>query len=159
VPTGRAFSRVTCLKGNRCVADGLLAAGFAIEDVGPAVSDPVLLSLGDARRQSDGSLEGRVVHVDRFGNLVTSIGGSDLQAMVESSRATAGDVVAEVGGVQVALARTYGDVADEEGLALVGSSGFVEIAITGGSAARQFGAKKGSSVSLRISRARGPLGE
>jgi len=135
-----------------------LAAGMPLEDVGPAVSDPVLLPFAGARRLSDGSLEGRVIHVDRFGNLVTSIGGADLTTMLEASGASAGEVVAEIGGARVALARTYSDVADEEGLALVGSSGFVEIAINGGSAARRLGARKGVRVQLGVARARGPTG-
>ncbi len=59
---------------------------------------------------------------------------------------------------RVALARTYSDVADEEGLALVASSGFVEIAVNGGSAARRLGAKKGSSVHLRLVRPQRPVG-
>lgn len=133
-----------------------LAAGLALEAVGPAVSDPVLLPFGGARRLADGSLEGRVIHVDRFGNLVTSIGASDLNGMLEASGASAGDVVAEIGGARVALGRTYSDVADEEGLALVGSSGFVEIGVNGGSAARRLGAKKGSRVQLCLVRTKGP---
>jgi S-adenosylmethionine hydrolase len=133
-----------------------LAAGMAFEELGPSVADPVLLPFAGSRRLPDGTLEGRVIHLDRFGNLVTSISGAELTAMLEASAASAGDVVAEIGGARVALARTYSDVADEEGLALVASSGFVEVAVNGGSAARRLGAKKGSRVQLRLVRPRGP---
>ena len=133
-----------------------LAAGLALDDVGPVVTDPVLLSFGGPRHLEDGSLGGRVIHVDRFGNLVTNIAETDVAAMLEASEASAGDVMVEIGGERVALAHAYSAVAAEEGLALVGSSGFIEIAVNGGSAARRLSATKGSPVEVGFSRMRLP---
>ena len=52
------------------------------------------------------------------------------------------------GKVVLALRRTYADAAVGEAMALVGSSGLVEIAVRDGSAAEQMGLKRGSSVAL-----------
>ena len=46
------------------------------------------------------------------------------------------------------LRRTYADVAQGEPVALVGSSGLVEIAVRDGSAAEQLGLRRGSGVAL-----------
>lgn len=83
---------------------------------------------------------GRVLHVDRFGNVVTNFVVSDL----------AGEVAAWtifVGGASVATwTDAYGNVAPGEALAYVGSVGFVEVAVRDGSAAQRFGVAAGAEV-------------
>ena len=82
---------------------------------------------------------GEVIHVDRFGNLVTNIRPSDLD------HAEARDLEIEVGGIQVrGLSSTYGDVAAGQPVAYVGSDGHLEVAINQGSAARIGAAESGS---------------
>jgi S-adenosylmethionine hydrolase len=80
-------------------------------------------------------VQGEVITVDRFGNAVTN-----LLAM------RGGQV--QVNGLSLALRRTYADVASGEPMALVGSSGLVEIAVRDGSAAEQLELRRGSSVVL-----------
>ena len=57
----------------------------------------------------------------------------------------------ELAGRSLPVRRTYGDVATGEVVALVGSSGLVEIAVRDGSATEELGAKRGDSVVLRVS--------
>jgi len=57
--------------------------------------------------------------------------------------------VVEVNGRRLPIARTYADVVSGEALALVGSSGLVEVAVRDGSAAAMLGLKRGSEVVLR----------
>ncbi len=78
--------------------------------------------------------EGRVVHIDHFGNLV-----SDLP------RGEAGAAVA-IGGRRLAIGRTYEDVAPGEVLAYVGSAGTIEIAARDGRADRVLDAPRGTRV-------------
>jgi len=52
------------------------------------------------------------------------------------------------------IERTYGAVKIGSPLALVGSSGFLEIAINGGNAAARFGIKQGAQVSIKVSKAK-----
>jgi S-adenosylmethionine hydrolase len=79
-------------------------------------------------------LRGVVLHVDRYGNLITDIRGDDLPA----------GAAFEVAGRRFQLVRTYGD--SSELCAIVGSGGFVEVAVPGGSAAEALGLGKGASV-------------
>lgn len=79
-------------------------------------------------------LRGIVLHVDRYGNLITDIRGDDVPAGAGF----------EVAGRRVPLVRTYGDA---DGVcAIVGSGGFLEIAVPGGSAAETLGLGKGALV-------------
>jgi len=78
--------------------------------------------------------EGRIVHVDHFGNLI-----SDLPA------AEAGAAIA-IAGRQLPLHRTYVDVAPGELLAYVGSARTVEVAVLDGRADRVLDAPRGTRV-------------
>jgi hypothetical protein len=89
-----------------------------------------------------GGLRGEVVHVDRFGNLVTNLSAPEAGAP--------GSV--EVAGRALPLSRTYADVAPGALVAVVGSSGRVEIALRDGSAAAHLGTGAGLVVILRAPR-------
>jgi hypothetical protein len=78
--------------------------------------------------------EGRVVHVDHYGNLVT-----DLQ------RAEAGGTIA-IAGRRLAIGRTYEDAAPGQLLAYIGSAGTIEIAVRDGRADRALDAPRGTRV-------------
>lgn len=78
--------------------------------------------------------EGRVVHTDHFGNIVTNI------RMPHESGASGWKVeLPRLGLTLQGLHRTYGDVDEGECLALVGSHDFLEIAVRRGSAAQKLG--------------------
>jgi S-adenosyl-L-methionine hydrolase (adenosine-forming) len=78
--------------------------------------------------------------VDRFGNLVTNIEAAHLP-LVRS---------VDIGFVSIAgLAPTFGEVAHGELLALVGSSGFLEVCVRDGSAFARLGVHRGTKVVVR----------
>jgi S-adenosylmethionine hydrolase len=144
-----------------------LAAGVPLEKLGPRVEDPVWLP-PPRLEISDFVAEGEVLYADRFGNLVTSIGY--LQRSEDTPWRwrppsgprrfwrlfSAGDAGVVVGNVQLrGIRRTYGEAAVGELLALVGSSGFLEIAVRQGSAAAALGAVPGTPVTLVFRRNRG----
>ena len=111
-----------------------LACGVAPSEFGPPVSEVVRLNMTPPIER-DGVIEGRIVHVDRFGNLISDVALDD----------DASGVVVEIGGVRIeGLSRSY-DAADGV-LAIVGSHGTVEFAVRDGSAARQFGVGVGARV-------------
>jgi len=124
-----------------------LATGESLDHFGPAVVDAIRLVPREARIDGD-TLVGEVIHVDRFGNLVTTITAPNLTGWK--------GVQVEIAGWSIpALAMTYGgDVAGSAGAdlrALIGSSGRLEIAAAGGSAARVTGASRGARVIVRRS--------
>lgn len=120
-------------------AAGHLCLGVPLSDLGEPVDDVVVLPPFRARREADGSRKGRIVHIDVFGNLITDMRGEDVASP---------QLTMEVRGRQIAgLQRTY---ASGQSLAvLVGSSGFLEIALSGGSAAAELGVDMGEPVVVR----------
>jgi S-adenosylmethionine hydrolase len=116
-------------------AAAALAQGIALDALGGQAADPVIRRTPEATRRDDGSVAGVVIAIDRFGNAVTNL------------MARRGGVLA-VAGRRIALARTYGDAEPGAPLALVGSSGLVEIAVRDGSAAAELGLARGSAVVL-----------
>ena len=116
-----------------------LSLDVALEDLGEPVERIVALPPFRARRQPDGSLRGRVLHIDAFGNLITDVRVEDL---------TSRGAVVEVAGRTVeGLSATYEPGADLR--AVTGSSGYLEIAAPGGSAAAVLKAELGLTVVVR----------
>ncbi len=118
-----------------------LARGIATEQLGPRALGTVRLELPQAMR-TDHEMIGEVVHVDRFGNLITNIPGAWIQ-MHESDSITvrAGDIVAAAG-------KTYAEVESGEMLAYVGSAKVLEIAMRDGNAAAEAGIGRGARVTV-----------
>jgi len=115
-----------------------LAIGVTPERFGPPVADPVRLSWPTVRAVA-GAVAGSVLHVDRFGNLVTSIRAETLAELGGAPRI-------RLGGRPLTLVGTYGDLEIGEAGALVGSSGRLEIAVREGSAAARFKARRGTPL-------------
>jgi len=113
-----------------------LATGWSLAALGPAVTDAYRSPLPTPSQQR-GGVEGEVIYVDRFGNLITNIPGDLIPR-----RATVLAGTTDVG----VLRRTFADVASGEPVAYVGSGGTVEIALRDGSAARGLGIGAGASV-------------
>jgi S-adenosyl-L-methionine hydrolase (adenosine-forming) len=120
-------------------AAAALANREPIDALGPQAHAPIILRTPEPIRDADGSLVGEVIHVDRFGNAVTNLIG------------LRGGTI-EVGTTQISLRRTYAEVPVGTLLAVVGSSGLIEIAVRDGNAARQLQLVRGARVLLRASR-------
>jgi S-adenosyl-L-methionine hydrolase (adenosine-forming) len=119
-------------------AAGHLAHGLDPSRLGRAITDPVTLRWPRSTERR-GRVEGEVIHVDRFGNLVTSIEGSALGALTGRARV-------RVGRRTVPVVDTYGDLAPGRLGAMIGSSGRLEIAERDGSAAARLGGGRGMPV-------------
>ena len=114
-------------------AAALLARGASLEMLGESFTEPVRLRTPQPRRTPDGTLHGEILTIDRFGNAITNLAARD-------------GVAVQVGGHEVRLVRTYGEAAPGELIALVGSSGFVEIAVRDGHAAARLRLSRGQPV-------------
>jgi S-adenosyl-L-methionine hydrolase (adenosine-forming) len=125
-----------------------LALGLPPQRLGPVVTDPVRLAWPLADR-SAGQVRGVTLSVDPFGNLLTSIREADL--------AGAEVRVALCDGRPARWVRTFADGQPGELLALVGSSGRVEVAVREGSAAAHLHRWRGVEVRLLLGGA-GALG-
>jgi len=140
-----------------------LAAGVPITALGPPVLDPVTFPPPCLEITPEG-ITGEVLHADRFGNVITSIGRlvwSEDELSFEPAfrkaggggwaRFKAGEAAIVVAGREIAgVHHTYAEVAPGDVLALVGSEGHLEIAVREGSAARRLGLRSGDRVVLRL---------
>lgn len=123
-------------------AAGHLARGMPPEALGAPVPEVTDLEFGQGREER-GTLAGRVIYADPFGNLITNIPsallpGPGVPVTVRAGRRSAGGVVG----------RTYGDVGRGRMVVVPGSDGVVEIAVREGSAAASLRAAPGIGVRI-----------
>jgi len=115
-----------------------LLQGVPLEALGPRL-DEDLATPFSAPTATEGGWEGRVLHVDRFGNLITDL-PNDLAGRIAT---------VEVAGHRLPLCRTYGDVPRGEAGALAGSAERIEVFVREGSARDLLGGVAGMAVRAR----------
>jgi S-adenosylmethionine hydrolase len=121
-------------------AAGMLASGRkSVGDLAAqAALEPILLDLHVAQSQPRRAV---VIHVDRFGNATTNVPAEHLRhpgpQAIRFGRRSLGPV-----------RQTYADVPSKTPLALIGSSGLLEIAVRNGSAAHVLGLRVGAEITL-----------
>ncbi|MBI4339793.1 MAG: SAM-dependent chlorinase/fluorinase [Chloroflexi bacterium] len=116
-----------------------LSLGVPVEELGEPVDRLVRLHIPEPRREG-GRLVGCVLHIDRFGDIVTSIPAEALADFGEGVRV-------ELAGRRIqGLAQSY--AAGRGLVALVGSHGYLEIALANGDAARELGVRVGEEVEV-----------
>jgi S-adenosylmethionine hydrolase len=117
-----------------------LARGVAPERFGPPVTDPVRVSWPEVRA-SGTAVAGAVLHVDRFGNLITSIAADAVEGV--GARASI-----HIAGRRLPLVGTYADLPRGAAGALIGSGNRLEVAVREGSAAAMLKARRGTPVAV-----------
>ena len=118
-----------------------LSLGVKPEALGPAADQLVLLDWTEAL-VSGQKIEGTVQAIDSFGNLVTNITSEQLAAAPTNPRVTITCDEHQTLGIF----RTYSDQPEMTLIALIGSSGQLELAIVGESAAAMLGVRVGTPV-------------
>lgn len=117
---------------------GMLASGMAAVELGRPISRPILLGPAPA---PPGARTGQIIYCDHFGNAVTNL--------CAQAVSVPDSVVVRAAGRDLGpLRRTYADVPRGQALALIGSSGLLEIAIRDGSAAQVLGLRVGDPVHI-----------
>ena len=119
-----------------------ISKGMDICEVGKEIFDFVDLDFGKGKFKGD-SLEGKVIFIDPFGNIVTNI-PSDIVDL------KAGDII-EFQGKSVLFQTSYGYCKKGDPLVLIGSHGFLEFAINQGNAAYFFNKEQGAEIILHMS--------
>jgi S-adenosyl-L-methionine hydrolase (adenosine-forming) len=121
-----------------------LAAGRDAAELGPKLLSLVTLEWQEPRRTASG-IEGEVLLIDSFGNLITNIRGEDLAALGEAR-----SLAVDCGGRVIrGIVPTYGAALPAEIVALLDSQGRLEIAKVVGNAAAELQMQAGESVSVR----------
>ncbi len=121
-----------------------LANGVSLEEFGPQITEVVKPQFTKVTHTKD-ALTGEVLHVDDFGNIITNMHVRDVEAFRDDIIQVE---VAIAAPLQMKLSTTYGDVKPSQPLALIGSQGYLEIALNQGDAATRFGAKLGDKITI-----------
>lgn len=120
-------------------AAAMLAAGEDLANLAGPIDDPLLL---DVAPTDPGTARGRIIQIDQFGNATTNVPYDHLRG-----RAT---IEVRIKGRRIGrLKKTYWDVAPGKPLALIGSSGLLEIAVRDGSAQEDLKVKVGDEVTIK----------
>jgi len=121
---------------------GWLSKGWQSASMGEEISDYKRFALPKPKA-ADGVTQGTVLRMDHFGNLLTNFRPDDMPDGALKS----GTLKMQVNGKEVKrLVETFAQGEPGEPVALVGSSGFIEIAVNKGNAARVVGAGRGAAV-------------
>jgi S-adenosyl-L-methionine hydrolase (adenosine-forming) len=118
-----------------------LASGVSLGALGSRISTYERIEV-PAPRITPGAIEGEVIRIDRFGNLVTNIDRESIARLASHGhvRVTAGSH--EVGP----LVTTYANASEAAVCALIGSTDRLEIAVNRGNAADRLHVSRGAPV-------------
>jgi S-adenosyl-L-methionine hydrolase (adenosine-forming) len=119
-----------------------LAEGIALEKTGPVISSMIEIPWREPIRE-DNRITGFVVHIDRFGNAITTIDKNSVSALPATSH-----VLLEKYGTELPLCTHFQQVPTGQGLSYIGSSGYLEIAINNANAAAIFGLHIDDKISV-----------
>jgi len=122
---------------------GYLSLGIPPRDLGSPVEDFIRLAWPDAVK-TDRAVQGEIVYIDAFGNLITNIREHDLRGLQANSLTVA------VSNIRVrGLAHNYTNGAEMEYVALINSMGLLEISLFKRNAHLQSGIQIGDKVEVR----------
>ena len=131
-----------------------LSLGVRPEEFGPAVPEIIYRPLPEPSLVGN-IVIGEVIYIDHFGNLITNISAARLNDLANGK----GAVAVEIGTRRiVGISRTFHDIALDWGdqpdglplVALVGSNGYLEVAVRDGNAVDSLGLGVGEEVRVSI---------
>jgi len=122
-----------------------LSAGLAAPRLVKRIDDYLRPGFLKPQRTGKRTWAGQILHIDRFGNLVTNFHASDFPDL------EALNVCVAIGPQQVSVvARNYDECGPGELFLIVGSSGYVEVSLNQASAARAIGCETGAPAELMV---------
>jgi S-adenosyl-L-methionine hydrolase (adenosine-forming) len=110
-----------------------------LHQFGPVLPSPVRLQIPPLKRVREALIQGTILAIDHFGNLITNLKPEDV-SMPFKILAGQREITA--------LRRTYGEGMPGEVIVVLGSAGFLEIAVKGGSAAATLSIKAGAPIGV-----------
>jgi S-adenosylmethionine hydrolase len=117
-------------------------------EFGPEISDYIRLPLPAVEQIGENSLRGVVLKVDKFGNLITNLSEQEAPTLFATTPPRIKLLIA--GQTITRLCHSYAEGGDDEFFAIIGSSGYLEIAARQASAADKLSAGVGTPVGLLL---------
>lgn len=154
-----------------------LSLGVKPQQLGIMINHLEQLNIPKPFRKKTGQMEGQIIYIDRFGNLISNITKEHLMQHDHSQslfKTQMKEITLPIslpsqggdeGGVKInlkclettigkkkiiGLIKTYTDVNAGEPLALIGSAGFLEVSINQGNAQKYFKVDKGSKIIIEL---------
>ena len=122
-----------------------LASGAKPAEFGRLIEDYLRPAFGKPRRAGKRTWNGQILKIDHFGNLITNFHIADFPDLERR------DFRMAVGPNELTvLARSYAETSPGELFVILGSSGYYEVSISQGSAAKQVGCAAGGPVELTL---------
>ena len=126
-----------------------LSLGVPLDDIGPPLQTLVQLPI-QVCELSGSTLTGQIVKIDRFGNAITNISETAIARLEGASTGEMSIYEIRVGSARLnRLSRAYAESGVGKPLAIIGSSGLLEIAINGGNAKEGLGLQWGDPVVIQ----------
>ena len=122
-----------------------LSNGIDPEEMGREIIDYVDLDLEFGKVRGE-RIEGKILHVDRFGNLITNIDENLIKRYVGYGEEL--DIVIRGKKYKARFLRSYGYSREKEMLLTIGGNGFLEVSVNKGSASENVGANIGDKITL-----------
>lgn len=117
-----------------------LSLGKRPKDFGPKIKECKILQIKEPLKK-DGVIEGEVVYIDRFGNLITNIEGESLPR----------NALIKIKNTQIhGISKCYSDAPIGALLAVIGSGGMLEISVNSANASFLLGCGKGEKVFVLV---------
>ncbi len=128
-----------------------LSVNTPIKDLGPPVkySDLKTKKVLTSKISPDDSIVGAVISIDRFGNLLTNIEAETIFKMCQQHPDKL--PVIRTGKIHIiGLSNSYQSVPEKQALMIIGSRGYLEIAVNGGNASQLLEVCKGAPVTITL---------
>lgn len=120
-----------------------LANGVPLEKLGDPIEKLITYRWATPIADKAG-IQGWIVHIDRFGNLISNIPEDLIEKSINGRR-----VKIYIGNTILhEIVKSYAFVEDGEPAAYIGSSGMLEVAINKGNGSEMLGVKKGAQISI-----------
>ena len=120
-----------------------LSRGEPIDSFGPEIKDMVTLETPKPVHHVNGLIEGQIIHVDFFGNLISNIPYMHIAKGAHAEWSINDNSI-------VGMMHTYSDVAEGDLTVVHGSHGYCEISVNKGNAALALKAKRGDRIIVTV---------
>ncbi|MEX2701627.1 MAG: S-adenosyl-l-methionine hydroxide adenosyltransferase family protein [Candidatus Baldrarchaeota archaeon] len=130
-------------------AAAYLANGVPIENFGPLLEEYEILSFSKPHVQKD-QIEGEIIYIDGFGNIVTNIYSEILEKVGISEEDKIKVLLNDKLEKVLKICKAYNEVKKGEFLAIIGSGNFLEISINQGNAAKKLNVKEGAKIKIKL---------
>jgi hypothetical protein len=127
-----------------------LSLGVSMNELGTAVEDIVRLELPVPIVLDDGDVEAHVIHIDRFGNLITNVDKTFWETLTRFGDKVNIEIRIGESTVITQMSKTYGDAPQGAPLALWGSSDMLEVSINQENAARELGVNVADKLTIGV---------